>query len=227
MDQPFACKYCGKKYAKEKTLASHTCEPKRRAQQKGEVGVRLGYNAYLRFFEITQGGNRKTKTYEDFSKSPYYTAFVKFGRYMHNINAINPAAFTDWIIKQNKRLDNWTRDEYYNEYLLNYILREHPEDALERSVIAMDTWASENNSQVNHFFKYASTNRIVQMIANGRVSPWAVYCCDSGVSMLSKLNEEQVNIIYPWIDPTHWNARITENPTVTEWCKKVLADGGF
>ena len=37
----FKCKYCGKGYRKESTLVAHLCEPKRRAMQENEAGVKL------------------------------------------------------------------------------------------------------------------------------------------------------------------------------------------
>jgi len=87
----FVCKYCNKSYVKESTLAAHLCEPKRRWQQQNEAGVQLGFKAYLRFYEITQG-SAKLKTYEDFIGSPYYLAFVRFGRYLIGIRAVNSAS---------------------------------------------------------------------------------------------------------------------------------------
>ena len=71
----YACKYCGKEYKKESTLGAHLCEPKRRHQQKNETGVQLGFKAYIRFYELTQG-SAKLKTYEDFSSSPYYFQYL-------------------------------------------------------------------------------------------------------------------------------------------------------
>ena len=105
----YKCQYCGKEFRKESTLAAHLCEPKRRAQQQHEPGVKLGMTAYLRFYEKTQG-SAKFKTYADFSTSPYYNAFVKFGRYMTNIRAISTQKFIDWVIDSNKKLDYWCRD---------------------------------------------------------------------------------------------------------------------
>ena len=92
------CKYCNKEFRLEKTLAVHMCEQKRRWQQENEAGVRLGMQAYLKFFEMTQGSS-KTKTYGDFVDSPYYSAFVKFGQYLVQIRAINIPMFITWIIK--------------------------------------------------------------------------------------------------------------------------------
>ena len=71
MTESYACRYCKKEFRKESTLAAHLCEPKRRWQQEKETGVQLGFRAYLRFFEITQG-SAKLKTYGDFVASPYY-----------------------------------------------------------------------------------------------------------------------------------------------------------
>ena len=81
LSQTYKCRYCEKEFRKESSLAVHLCEPKRRWQQEKEVGVQLGLKAYLRFYEITQG-SAKLKSYEDFVKSPYYNAFVKWGRHM-------------------------------------------------------------------------------------------------------------------------------------------------
>jgi hypothetical protein len=59
----YLCQYCKKDFQKETSLAVHLCEPKRRMQERNERGVELGFQAYLRFYEMTQG-SAKLKTYE-------------------------------------------------------------------------------------------------------------------------------------------------------------------
>ena len=224
VDQNYQCKFCGRKYVKESTLSSHLCEPKRRHQQRNEKGVVLGFHAYLNFYKFTQGSDNKT--YEDFSQSPYYAAFVKFGRYCLSIDAVNPEKFITWIIKNNKKLDQWCRSQHYDEYLHEYIRTENPQDALERSILEIEPWAAENNSSVNHYFRYASENRIVRAIVNGRISPWIIYCSSSGLSMLERLNEEQVALVYPTIDPDYWQKKLNRSADA-DWCKQVLKEAGF
>ena len=97
IEKPYQCKFCSKSYVKESTLASHLCEPKRRYQQRNEKGVILAFQAYRKFFKFTQG--KENKTYEEFSKGPYYAAFVKFGRHLNSIDAVNPERFIEWVIK--------------------------------------------------------------------------------------------------------------------------------
>ena len=225
VDQNYQCKFCGKRYAKESTLTSHLCEPKRRHQQRGEKGVVIAFEAYRKFYKFTQGANNKT--YEEFAKSPYYAAFVKFGRHLHSIDAIKPERFTEWVIKNNKKLDYWCKDAFYEEYLSEYIRIENPQDALERSILEMGTWADETGSPVNHYFRYASENRITRSVANGRISPWAIYTSDSGMAMLERLNPEQVAIVYPWIDPDYWNTKLKRYSDDAEWCRTVMKEAGF
>ena len=40
---------------KESSLLVHSCDPKRRRLSKDEAGVRLGFQAYIRFYETMQG----------------------------------------------------------------------------------------------------------------------------------------------------------------------------
>jgi hypothetical protein len=79
-EQPFNCVHCSKSFMKEKTLFAHMCEPKRRAMQKDEKRVQSGFYAFNQFYKLTQSA-RKQKTYEEFCKSAYYNAFVKFGSF--------------------------------------------------------------------------------------------------------------------------------------------------
>ena len=115
----YKCRHCDKSFRKESTLSAHICEPKRRAQQEREVSVQLGLQAYLRFYELTQG-SAKFKNYQDFSESPYYNAFVKFGRHIVNIRAINVKGFINHVIESNKKLDYWCKDSIYEEFLFNF-----------------------------------------------------------------------------------------------------------
>ena len=126
-----ACQYCEKIFQRESSLAVHVCEPKRRYQERDEVGVQLGLQAYLRFYEITQGSAR-LKTFDDFVRSAYYRAFVKFGRHCVSIKAVNTARLIDWMIRQNKKIDHWCKDSVYTEYLVEHVRSEAVIDALQR-----------------------------------------------------------------------------------------------
>jgi hypothetical protein len=224
----FKCKYCGKEYRKESTLTAHLCENKRRWQQEKEVGVQFGLQAYLRFFELTQG-SAKLKSYADFVDSPYYSAFVKFGRHMIAIRAVNPRAFIEYVIKENKKLDHWTHEKVYLEYLHAYMKKEAVSDALERALTEMQDYADEIKmlASFNDYFRYGNSNRICHHISNGRISPWIVFNCTSGVAFLEALTEEQIAMILPWIDPDYWQRKFTDYVADTEWVKLILKEAGL
>ncbi len=225
----FVCKYCNKSYLKESTLIAHMCEPKRRWQQQNETGVQLGFKSYLRFYEITQG-SAKLKTYEDFAASSFYLAFVKYGRHLIAIKAVNTGSFTEWLIKNNKKLDHWCKDALYLEWLHQYLKKENVQDAIERALNEMQTYTDADSILQNNFtnyFRLGSGNRIVHHISNGRISPWIVYNCDSGVKWLSGLNEEQLRIIMAWIDPEFWQKKFKDYAADAEWVKDILQKAGL
>jgi len=220
------CKYCKKTFSKESVLAVHLCEPKRRAKQKNEVGVQLGFQAYLRFYEMTQG-SAQTKTYEQFSESPYYSAFVKFGQYLVQIRCVNAKMFTDYLLKEGKKLDHWTKDVHYNEWLAAHLKKEHPNDALSRTLTELQMVADEYGFQLSESFSKISPNKLCMMIINGRVSPWVLYNCDSGIAALAALNDEQVKMIFRWIDPNFWQHKFKDYIADTEFIKDILSKAGL
>ena len=219
----YECRYCHKKFSKETTLASHACERKRRFQQEREIGVQWGFRAYQIFFEITQSG--KPKTYENFVDSPYYTAFVRFGRYGHSVHCPDFANFTRWLLKNNRKLDHWCSDTYYSEWLIDYVKRESVQDALERSVQTMVDYMHEHPEYRNgyrDYFRLVNENRICYHISSGRISPWAVYNCESGQEFLARLNDDQVAVINDFIDPAYWQARFRDLPEDVAFVGRIL-----
>jgi len=212
---------------REKTLMAHMCEPKRRALQKNEKRVQLGYYAFTRFYKLSVGA-KKDKTYDEFCRSQYYNAFVKFGSFVNNVKPLYPEKYIDYVVTSNVKLDHWCKEEMYERYALEFILKEDVTTALERSVKTMMEWAEENSpAPWNHYFQHVSLNRAVWHIRDGKISPWLLLNSRSGKEMLSKLNDEQLELIYHVINPEHWAVRFKRNPKDVELAKEVARESNL
>jgi len=222
----FTCRYCEKEFRREQSLAVHLCEHKRRYQEEKEIGVQLGLQAYLRFYEITQGSAR-LKTFDDFVRSPYYRAFVKFGRQCVAVRAINPERFVEWLLKHNKKIDHWTRDSVYAEYLYQYLRAENVNDALARAIEFGESWSVKFAHPGHDCLRYGNPNSLIYEISAGRISAWIIYNCDSGLEFLAKLNHEQVALIWPFVDSDFWERKFCDYPADTEYARKILESAGW
>jgi hypothetical protein len=223
MQLNYKCGYCNKEFAKEKTLLVHICEPKRRHLSKNEKHVQLALLTYQRFYEISQKSSSK-KSFEDFASSPYYNAFVKFGSFLSNTSPIYPDRFIDFVIKSGIKLDHWCRDELYDTYVAELIKIEPAEGAIQRSIQTMMDWADANNAPWNHYFSYANLNRITHHIKEGKVSPWVLLNCKAGKDMLQNMNDEQLEIVGPFIDPQFWMKRFKTLPADVELVKELVKE---
>ena len=76
-------------------------------------------------------------------------------------------------------------------------------------------------------FKYVSLNRAVWHIRDGKISPWLILNCTSGKDMLGKFNDEQLEIIYPMIDPEHWAIRFKRQPNDVQLVKDVAKESNL
>jgi len=126
-----------------------------------------------------------------------------------NVKPLYPEKYIDYVVTSGAKLDHWCRDELYEKYALAYILKEDATVALTRSIETMDAWAKENNSSYNHYFLYASPNRIVRDVRDGKVSPWLMLNCKSGKEALNKFNDEQLSNVFDVINPKNWTIRFS------------------
>ncbi len=205
------CTYCDKTFARERTLQVHLCEPKRRHLQKNEKWVQNAFMVFQRFYEIHQN-NSNPKTYKDFCGSSYYNAFVKFGRYIMHINPLYPEKYIDYVILSKIKLDHWGRDDLYEAYLIHILKDEPVEAALQRSIATMMDWAEEQNAQWSDYFRLVNTNRAVQHIQQGKISPWVLLGCSAGKKMLKLFTDEQLQMTQRFIIPEYWANKFKSYP---------------
>ena len=224
--KPYHCEYCGAGFSKESTLFAHMCEKKRRHLQKGEKHVVLGYQAFVAFYQKSLK-QKNIKTYEEFCDSPYYNAFVKFGSYLNNVRPLYIEKYIEHIVTSGIKLDHWCRDEHYEKYVVELILKESMETAVERSVETMLVWAEANNSTWNHYFNYVNINRLTWDIRDGKISPWLVLNCKSGMQALTKLSDEQLSMLENVLDPAHWTRKFKVQNADYEIVKELVEKSGL
>ena len=111
-----------------------------------------------------------------------------------------------------------------------YIKREAVQDAMERALKEMQNYADDHPDLKNgyrDYFRFGNSNRICHHITTGRISPWVLFNCVSGVEFLESLSEEQLAIILPWIDPDYWQQKFRDYMADTEWVKDILQKAGL
>jgi len=169
----------------------------------------------------------KNKTYEEFIKSAYYTAFVKFGNYCAEVNVVNVSRFVDWLLKENTKLDNWHSDSVYTTFLQDYLRKEDPFDAIHRGIEHTIVLAKEANIQPHDLLRYGNVNKICYAITTGKISPWMLYQSDSGTRFLDTLNPDHVKMIIDYIDPEQWAIKFKRDLEITKQIREILSAGGY
>ena len=220
------CEYCKKEFVRETSIQAHMCEPKRRRRERDEPGPRLGFQAYISFYE-SMAGSARNKTHDTFCESSYYRAFVKFGHYCVNTRVINPDRFMAWLLKNNRKIDHWCSDKVYTEYLVDHLKVEAVDDALTRAIEFGIDWAEKNASPAHDCMRYGNTNVLCHAVTAGRISPWVIYNSESGQKFLSELDATQVAMIWPYIDSDAWQKRFQDRPQDQAYAKNILKQAGW
>jgi len=225
--QPYACAYCNKEFMHEKTLFVHVCEQKRRRLAQSDRHVVLAFETFQKFYHLNQPNSKLDKTYEDFCKSSYYNAFVKFGSFVSNVNPLYPERFITYVVRSGVKLDHWCRDEIYEQYVFDLIRKETVETALQRSIQTMMAWADDHDAAWNHYFLYASLSRACYDIKDGKISPWLILNSASGKAMLQKFSDEQLSHIQNIIDPPFWVSKFRKLSHDMELVKQVVKESAI
>ena len=222
----YGCEFCGRTFVRESTVLKHICEYKHRYLARDKQGNRIGYQCFLDFNK-KHTASKKPKQYEEFIKSPYYIAFVKFGNYCVGINCLNVNRYIDWLLKNQIKIDNWCSDQTYSKFLCDHLRNEDPLDAIARSIETTIDLSKDANIQHNDIFKYGNVNKICYEITKGKISPWILYQSVSGTQFLDKLNPDHVRMIVDYINPELWAIKFKKDVEKVNEIKQLLKQAHY
>jgi hypothetical protein len=208
----------------EKGLIAHACEPRNRHLQRDDKHVTLGFMAYQRYFERI---NKKPPAYESFCKNKLYTDFIKFGRHLIELNAINTRGFIDFLLHVEAKVHTWTSPALYQTYIRELTKNETPMEALNRSLTLMQRWADDHDLTLQDFFASVATPQAVLLITNGRLSPWMLFIASGAHDLMQRMNAEQLAIIERSIDPEFWRLKIERHQAEVAIIRDVLIEQGI
>ena len=217
------CKWCGKSFMSERTLAAHMCVKKRRWADREMSHIRLAHRAFQMFYEINTTA-KNPKTMEEFIKTQYYEAFVKYGRACQVNEWLEPERYTEHLIRTGVKLKQWSTDKQYDKYLKEYVRKEPGLKALERTVIYLAGWGKENETDWQNYFTEVSPSRAVHDLRSAKVSPWILYLSSTGDNLIKRFNSEQVKMIEDIIEPPFWLKLFSANKEEVNEIKQACKD---
>lgn len=222
----YSCEFCNRSFLRESTILKHVCEPKRRYLEKDRPGNRIGFQSWLQFY-AKNSPNKKKRDYFEFIKSPYYTAFVKFGNYCVEVKALNVSRMVDWLLKNQIRLDQWNTDSVYTRFLIEYLREEDPLDAVARSIETTIDLAEQEGVMAKDVLRYGNKYKICHSIVTGKISPWMLFQSQSGIEFMEKLDATQVKMVIDYIDPEKWALKFHRQKESVSEVKELLRVGGY
>ena len=211
----FVCQWCNNTYSSENIMLTHMCEHRRRFNQKDTPAARLGFIA---FNEInTQfAGNSQRKSEEEFRHSVYYLACMRWGRFMTNVGCRNSLSYVAWLLERKVSIDKWSDDEVYESWLQYYGFAEDAWEATQHSIEFMAAWAEETGVAYHDYFRSAGGARVLSDVRKGKISAWVIFCSDSGREWLASLSQGDLELVWYFLDPTRWQAKLKNDAATTE-----------
>ena len=228
-DRKYQCKYCKKRFTREKTVEIHVCDEKRRLLAKDERHVRIGFVAYQRYFDI-QHKVAKRKTYEDFidKKNLFHSAFVRFGKHIININAHDYIeAFTEFVIRTGTPIDKWTEPYVYETFIRENLKTEDVDAAATRAIKVMVQWGLEYSTDWKLFFKEINPILAIEWIKSGKISPWVIFCSTTGCELMNRFTPDQITIVSKFIDTNFWKTKFKNNLVDYDFMKETFEEYGI
>jgi len=185
----------------------------------------MGFVTWQRFMKLNK--LRGDTNYEKFMSTNYYIAFVKFGKHILNIQAIDPDRFVDFVLKNGVKLDNWCDDRTYEIYLHEWYRKQPPDKSMEQTVLLMQQWAREHDEVWTDFFKKVSSNIAVHYIMSGRLSPWMLYHSNEAKELFVRMDAEQMAKVEKNLNATFWKSKFAIQKDDVKFVKRVIKQAGL
>ena len=184
------------------------------------------FRAALRYFDwwhCLSGPAKKSKTAEDFIKSPFYKAFAAFGEFALS-RAPDPDAYFKWLAGASVPVDRWTSKANLRKHLDQRYRRESAAEAAERFVLHLESWRERNDQESwLDYCSKAPDNMIFRDVKSGTVSPWIFMCMPAMKRRIDGMPKDLADDMLSDLDMRFWESRIRRESESAEWIRETLS----
>ena len=98
---------------------------------------------------------------------------------------------------------------------------------VERTILFLQTWAEENNTQYNNYFSNIAPSLAVFHICSGKISPWVLFTSVAAQGLIDRMNAEQLKMITDYLEIDYWQRTMSVNPRDSKWVEGILEQAGL
>lgn len=200
------------------------CVKKQRDLDRQDKNSRMAFRVWLRYYELSMKQNNKT--WDDFIGSQFYNDFLRVGKYINEVNAVNIPQFIDFLVRSSIPLKKWTHESVYETYIRELTKKETPDAAIERCLNLMQQWAGATGEHWADFFRKVGPAQATLWIKSGRLSPWVIYISGSSHELFDRMSSEQLQMVQSYLDPVFWSLKIDRHNDEVEFFRRVLDEAG-
>lgn len=221
----YACKFCAKRFSKEKHFMAHECMQMKRSV---EVQTAIGQQAYVMYKTWLEKQRKKPPAVEGFTSSTFYTSFLKFAHYCRE-HAIGPNTdiYMDLMIKQGISPALWVRPECYAQFIEHIDRKSDPYKLGEQTISVLLELADRLKVAPNKIFEELKFGEVLELLNQRRISPWFLFCSAGFKAWTQKLDPTERDLMYKQIGIGYWADALERKPEVVKDMKLLALELGL
>lgn len=221
----FECEYCGSVLKTTRGLEKHRCQRKALIEETGEISLVRAYTLFDFWFRYN-GLAKKSKTIEQFMKSPYFNLFIGFEKHVA-ASRVHSREFLKWLVDTRVNSRDWTKESVLAAFSSFYSKNCEAVPSMTKTLENIAVWCDQHGIDSGDFFRYIGPGEAIQWMRNGKLSPWVVLVSEKSMQMFERMSKEQIDFSGELMDLDHWEARFRSSPSETDVVKKSLEGMGL
>ena len=136
---------------------------------------------------------------------------------------------------KSKSMEDFIRSQYYEGFtkfgrscvLNDYLEPEKFAAWLINEAKKLADWGEENNCDWQDYFNTVSSARAVYDLRSAKISPWLLYLSETGGSLLTRFNNEQIGMVNHIIEAKFWLSVFAKSPEEVERIQFTCKEAGI
>lgn len=205
----YECKYCLKKYIRERFFKEHECEEMKRYKL---LKTSRGLASYDAFCVWCKCKGYRPPTHDRFVDSRLFKSFFNFIAFANKIALPGRNTFIKLMADIDIYPKDWTQDIVYQHYIEEFDNLFSPIEQAEISVDTVFELSRIFECETGEIFLYLDGNTLINIIRAKKLSPWfLLFSKKFKWFRTEELTREQKIILSNYLDPKIWDRRFAKS----------------